>query len=234
MPEPTPRSLSHFALYHFSQRYFELTSQDRRALGREWLAGLRAAAPIVFLYQAFPVTAGADVLVWSALPAEDPGTAAQFFEAYACATNPQRRYIEPVDVYWGFTKPSQYTKTRSTQEIDPFAATRQTYLVMYPFTKTADWYLKSRETRQGMMNEHIRIGKSYPEITQLLLYSFGLQDHEFIVVYETQDLVQFSDLVYELRSSEARLYTLRDTPLFTGVFHPAEETLALWEGEGKA
>jgi chlorite dismutase len=79
------------------------------------------------------------------------------------------------------------------------------------------------------MNEHIRIGKQYPEITQLLLYSIGIQDQEFIVVYETDDLTQFSDLVYELRDSEARRFTERDTPLYTAIYHPAEETLALWE-----
>jgi chlorite dismutase len=100
---------------------------------------------------------------------------------------------------------------------------------MYPFVKTVEWYLMSREARQGMMNEHIRIGKQYPEITQLLLYSIGIQDQEFIVVYETDDLTQFSDLVYELRDSEARRFTERDTPLYTAIYHPAEETLALWE-----
>ena len=50
-----------------------------------------------------------------------------------------------------------------------------------------------------------------------------------MVVYETDDLPQFSDLVYALRSTDARRYTLRDTPLFTGIFHPAEQTLSLWE-----
>jgi chlorite dismutase len=43
------------------------------------------------------------------------------------------------------------------------------------------------------------------------------------------DLHQFSDLVNELRSSEARRYTLRDTPLHTAIYHPAEETFALWK-----
>ncbi|NIR65414.1 MAG: chlorite dismutase family protein [candidate division Zixibacteria bacterium] len=85
-----------------------------------------------------------------------------------------------------------------------------------------------REARQGMMNEHIRIGKQYSEIKQLLLYSFGVQDQEFVVVYEMDDLQQFSDLVQELRSSEARRFTLRDTPLYTAIYHPAEETLSIW------
>ena len=76
---------------------------------------------------------------------------------------------------------------------------RTPYLVLYPFVKTIDWYLLGKDTRQGMMNEHIRIGHQYPEIKQLLLYSFGLQDQEFIVVYETEDLLKFSDLVNEMR-----------------------------------
>ena len=85
-----------------------------------------------------------------------------------------------------------------------------------------------KDARQGMMNEHIRIGKQYEDITQLLLYSTGLQDQEFVVVYETDNLPRFSDLVTELRSQEARPYTLRDTPVHTALYHPAEETLALW------
>jgi chlorite dismutase len=102
-------------------------------------------------------------------------------------------------------------------------------LIIYPFSKTTDWYLMSREARQGMMNEHIRIGKQHEDISQLLLYSFGLQNQEFVVVYETDDLTRFSDLVNELRDTEARRYTLRDTPLHTAIYHPAEETLALWK-----
>jgi chlorite dismutase len=48
--------------------------------------------------------------------------------------------------------------------------------------------MMNQEARQGMMNEHIRIGKQYESIKQLLLYSFGLQDQEFVVVYEADDL----------------------------------------------
>jgi chlorite dismutase len=234
MPEQTPRTLNHFAFFKFKDAHAGLSAGERREFHTAWLAGLRDAAEQVDVYQVYPAQTSADVLVWSALNAPEAGeggapAAAAFFERFARATNPHRRLVEPVHVLWGFTRPSQYTKTRSTQEIDPFAAQRKPYLIMYPFVKTVDWYLKSRESRQWMMNEHIKVGKQYPEITQLLLYSFGLQDQEFIVVYETDDLGQFSDLVYDLRDTEARRYTLRDSPLFTGVYHRAEETLALWE-----
>jgi chlorite dismutase len=235
MPELTPRTLNHFAFFSFKDAYFALSSRERKELRTAWLAGLREAVQrpastwSLDVYQLYPAETSADVLVWSALEAEDPAVAAGFFEGFASTTNPHRHLVNAVHTMWGFTKPSQYTKTRSTQEIDPFAAERKPYLVAYPFVKTADWYLLSREARQGMMNEHIKVGKQYPEITQLLLYSFGLQDQEFIVVYETDDLVHFSDLVYDLRDTEARRYTHRDAPLYTAIFHPAEETLALWE-----
>jgi len=228
MPVQTPRTLSHFAFYRFNEAFFSLSPSERNQTLSNWWASLSTAAPRVDVYQLYPIQADADVLVWSAVETSDPNQAGNFFANYACQTNPYRRTIQTVQTLWGFTRPSEYTKTRSTQEIDPFATERKPYLVMYPFVKTTDWYLMSRDLRQGMMNEHIRIGKQYPEIKQLLLYSFGLQDQEFIVVYETDDLGHFSDLVYELRSSEVRRYTLRDTPLYTALYHSPQETLALW------
>jgi chlorite dismutase len=228
MPEETPRTLNHFALFAFRESYFALAPAEREALHSSWLAGLRAAAPRVEVYQVYPAAGTVDLLVWSALPVEDGCSTARFFERFARATNPQRGRLQLTAALWGYTRPSQYTRARSAQEIDPFAAARQPYLVIYPFVKTADWYLLGREARQGLMNEHIRIGKQYDDIQQLLLYSFGLQDQEFVVVYETADLARFSDLVSELRGSDARRYTERDTPVHIGVHHPAEETLELW------
>lgn len=223
------RSLNHFALFSFTDSYWSLSTEQRADVRSNWLAGLREAAPRVDVYQLFPATTDGDLLVWSAVPAEGGCDAAAFFTRFARTVNATRQYIHPTNTLWGFTKPSIYSRGRSPQEIDPFAQERKPYLVIYPFTKTVDWYLMSRDARQGMMNEHIRVGHQYPEIKQLLLYSFGLQNQEFIVSYETDDLVQFSDLVYEMRETEARRYTERDTPIYTAVYHPAEETLALWE-----
>ncbi len=228
MPDETPRTLNHFALCAFKDAYWSLSPETRAEFHRDWLAGLCAAARKVTVYQVFPAESSADVLVWSALPTESKGDIADFFEHFARAATPFRAYLHFSHILWGHTQPSQYTRTRSTQEIDPFGERRRPYLVIYPFVKTTDWYLISREARQGMMNEHIRIGKQYEDISQLLLYSFGVQDQEFVVVYETGDLQRFSALVNELRSTEARRFTLRDTPLHTAIYHPAEETLALW------
>ncbi|HTP11120.1 MAG TPA: chlorite dismutase family protein [Anaerolineae bacterium] len=228
MPEETPKTLNHFALFAFKDAYWSLPAQARAQFHDLWLTSLRGAAQKVDIYQVFPVEDNSDILVWSALPLLEKCDTATYFDRFARATNPHRAYLHMSTSLWGYTRPSQYTKTRSPQEIDPFAEERKPYLVMYPFVKTTEWYLLGREARQGIMNEHIRIGKQYEDITQLLLYSFGVQDQEFIVVYETDDLPRFSDLVNELRSTDGRRYTQRDTPLHTAIYHPAEETLALW------
>lgn len=226
MPEETPRTLNHFALAAYKDEFWNLSSNSRKDITKEWLAALRGAAEKVDIFQS--AESGVELVLWTAVRAEEPDETAEFFEKFARACAPYRRLFDIKSSLWGYTRPSQYTKTRSTQEIDPFAESRKRYLVIYPFVKTPEWYMMGREARQGMMNEHIRIGKQYSEIKQLLLYSFGVQDQEFVVVYEMDDLQQFSDLVNELRSSEARRYTLRDTPLHTAIYHPAEETLAIW------
>lgn len=210
--------LGHFASYRYTPRFWDLPVAERRTRAAAWLEGLRASAEVAHLYLTQGIETGGDLLVWSTVRATDPAATGAFFRTRAAAENAHRDVLDPGHVLWGLTRPSEYSRAaKSAQEIDSFAPARLPYLVMYPFTKTADWYLLGRETRQGMMNEHIRIGKQYREITQLLLYSFGLQDQEFVVVYETDDMSLFSRLVYDLRDTEARRYTKADTPLHTGV-----------------
>jgi chlorite dismutase len=225
--EQSLRTFNHYALFSFKDVYWSLNADERANFHKNWLAALRAAAQKVDLFQG--TEHDVDLIIWSALTVKDNQDAAVFFEKFAKALAPYRHLIEQQDSLWGFTRPSQYSKARSKQEIDPFSDEHKPYLIIYPFSKTTEWYLMSRDARQGMMNEHIRIGKQYEDISQLLLYSFGLQNQEFVVVYETDDLTRFSDLVNELRDTEARRYTLRDTPLHTAIYHPAEETLALWK-----
>ena len=137
------------------------------------------------------------------------------------------QYLEITHNLYGFTRPSSYTKRPTSQEQAIDLEDRQTYLIVYPFSKTTEWFLMSRDARQGMMNEHMRIGHDYADIRQVLLYATGLDDQEFIVAYETEDLPRFSALVTDLRATEARRYTLRDTPILTGIHRPLREALSL-------
>lgn len=99
------------------------------------------------------------------------------------------------------------------------------YLFIYPFVKTHDWYQLPQEDRQRMMDQHFAIGHKYPDVKISTAYSFGLDDQEFVLGFETDDAGSFLDLVMDLRESEARPYTLRDTPIFTCRHKPLRECL---------
>ncbi|MCS7311464.1 MAG: chlorite dismutase family protein [Acidobacteria bacterium] len=223
------RSLNHFTLLQFTETYWGLPVSQRRDVHQRFWGRVREAADRAYLYQVFPARADGDLLLWCAVRVLEPERPGRFFADLGTVLSNVRPYLRSVQTLWGFTKPSVYARGQSPQEMDPFGESRRAYLVVYPFVKTAEWYLLSKDTRQGMMNEHIRVGRQYPAILQLLLYSFGVQDQEFVVVYEMDDLMEFSDLVQDLRATEVRRYTERDTPIITALYRPAEETLRLFE-----
>jgi len=100
---------------------------------------------------------------------------------------------------------------------------KRKYIFVYPFVKTREWYLLSKPTRQGIMDEHIAVGNKYPSVKLNTTYSFGIDDQEFVVAFETDVPGDFLDLVQELRETEGSKYTLRDTPIFTCVQMPMDQ-----------
>jgi len=89
------------------------------------------------------------------------------------------------------------------------------YLFVYPFVKTRAWYMLPFEERQRMMSKHIQLGHQYPSVRINTTYSFGLDDQEFVVSFDSDKPEDFLDLVMKMRETEASSYTLRDTPIFT-------------------
>ena len=99
------------------------------------------------------------------------------------------------------------------------------YLFIYPFVKTREWYLLTQFTRQGIMDEHIYIGNKYPTVKLNTTYSFGIDDYEFVVAFESDCPDDFLDLVQELRETEGSRYVKEDTPIFTCVAMSIEDTI---------
>lgn len=132
----------------------------------------------------------------------------------------------------GRIAPSQYVVKPTEQDRSILDGTPARYLIVYPFTKSADWYLLSREARQGVMNEHMRVGRQFRTVRQLLAYSFGLDDGDYLVAYDTDDLAAFGDLVRDLRGTESRRSTVNDHPILIGIHHELAEIVALLGGSG--
>jgi len=128
------------------------------------------------------------------------------------------KYIEPTQSFLSMTKRSMYIDKDNPEHAEDrlhIIPGKSQYLFVYPFVKTREWYSRPPEMRQEMMDEHIRIGSKYRSVKLHTTYSFGLDDQEFVVAFETDYPADFLDLVQELRETKASSYTLRDTPMFT-------------------
>ncbi|OQY47283.1 MAG: hypothetical protein B6242_05425 [Anaerolineaceae bacterium 4572_78] len=220
--------LCHFALYRFKNKYWELNIGERAKFHREWMARLQKTCHNMDTYQVFPVDNGADILIWSVVVVQNNDDAIQFFAKYARSTNQFRGLIDPVVNLWGYAQPLQHSQICSIQEIAPLAKNRKKYMVVYPIVRTAEWYATSHKIRQDMMNEYLKLGAEYPQISQLLINSFNLQNHESIIAYETNDVQSLSRFMNDLHHTQTWCYVQRNTPMHTAIYHPAEETLALW------
>jgi chlorite dismutase len=176
-----------------------------------------------FTYTTIGLQPGTDLLLWSLAPSLEA------VEERAAAVLRSRlgAWCAVSESFLGIIQPSQYVKKPTPQEQSLFSGERSRYLVVYPFTKSADWYLLDREARQKVMNEHMKVGHAYPRVRQLLANSFGVDDMDFLVAYETDDLAEFGNLVRELRGTESRRSTVRDTPILAGVHRDLAEVARL-------
>lgn len=128
------------------------------------------------------------------------------------------KHLETTQSFLSMTKRSMYIDKDNPEHVEDrlhIVPGKSKYLFVYPFVKTREWYTRTAEQRQEMMDEHIRIGSKYRSVKLHTTYSFGLDDQEFVVAFETDKPSDFLDLVQELRETKASSFTLRDTPMFT-------------------
>ena len=126
------------------------------------------------------------------------------------------KYIIPSRVYLSCTRPSIYARKGRTisfvAENDP-----KKFVVVYPFTKTREWYLLPQEQRQKMMDQHIDVSEKYPQVILNTTYSFGIHDEDFMLAFECDNLRDFQNLIMDLRQTNVSAYVAVDTPMITCV-----------------
>lgn len=222
---PVEDNCVQFLFFKLDPSWRRLDTEVRAVHKEEFLAALRRTEIEVetHAFSTLGLRADTDFMLWRT----HPGLECLEDTLSTLLATDLGAFLEVSHAYFGLLRRSTYGRARTEQDHAEESQEKGRYFVLYPFTKTIEWYLMSREARQGMMNEHIRVGRTYPKISQILLYSTGLGDQEFIVGYETDSLSEFQDLVVELRSTEARRHTLQDTPIFTCVNRSPERILEM-------
>ena len=128
------------------------------------------------------------------------------------------KYLEATQSFLSMTKRSMYIEKdcpEHTEDRVHIVPGQSDYLFVFPLLRTREWYSRPQEQRQEMMDENFRIGSKYRSVKLHTTYSFGLDDQEFVVAFETNNPSDFLDLFQELREAKASCFTLRDTPMFT-------------------
>jgi len=224
------RQIVNFILYKLDPAW-RLLADERKQQDREQLCGLlqswsQPGRMLILPYSTVGIRADADILLWRiCYQLED----LQQMSAEISRTG-LGPYLRTSHSLLSMTKRSTYILEHIHEgQTDSRGALRPgkfKYLFIYPFVKSRDWYHLNFPARQGMMNEHIAVGHKYPRVKLNTTYSFGLDDQDFVVAFETDHPEDFLDLVMELRETDASSYTARDTPIFTCLLHSIDNMIA--------
>src|SRR6266516_6757723 len=221
-----PRQLVRFTFYKLDLQW-QMLPPEIRQQGKEELVRIfeeYSERSLMRSYSLYGLRSDCDFMLWqAAYDVEDlQGISSRMRRS---AMGP---YLRESNAFLSMTKRSIYVGKNARGAHDPrlvITPEDKKYLFVYPFVKTRAWYALPLEDRKRMMNEHIRVGLTFPSVSLHTTYSFGLDDQEFVVAFETDVVSDFLDLVQQLRETEASRYTLRDTPMFTCVAQPLQEIL---------
>lgn len=226
-PRPLlPRQFVNFTFYR-ARPEWRLLDEETRAQGKrefvEAVDGFRREL-LIHTYSLVGLRTNAEMMIWRIGYLLDP---LQEMTARLNRTV-AGKYLDVTQSFLSMTKRSMYIDRDNPEHVEDrlhIVPGRSKYLFVYPFVKTREWYARPAGERQDMMDEHIRVGSKYRSVKLHTTYSFGLDDQEFVVAFETDEPSDFLDLVQELRESRASMFTLRDTPMFTCRQQPLSECL---------
>jgi chlorite dismutase len=123
-----------------------------------------------------------------------------------------------LDLVWSFmgvVKPAEFTADHAPAFVKGEPPKR--FLNVYPFVRTPEWYLLPSEERAALLRQHGEIGREFPDVLANTTSAFGINDWEWILAFEADQLERITDCLRRLREAEARRYTKVETPFVTGI-----------------
>ena len=102
----------------------------------------------------------------------------------------------------------------------------KTWLCVYPFVRSYEWYLLPEEERRDMLIEHGMKGRSYPGILSNTVSTFALNDFEWVLALESDELTDLVDLMRDMLAEHGRKGSA-----FTGVLANTVASFALGDYE---
>jgi peroxiredoxin len=171
-------------------------------------------------YDVQGLRADADYMFWWVAPSAD-----DLQEMYArFRRTGLGRASEPVWSVMALHRPAEFNKSH----IPAFLADEEPrdYVSVYPFVRSFEWYLIDDAERRSMLAEHGIMAREYPDVRANTVACFALNDYEWILAFEADELHRLVDLMRHLRGAQARRHTRVEIPFYTGRRKPVSELLA--------
>jgi peroxiredoxin len=163
------------------------------------------------IYSTVGFRADADLVLW--LTAGSPEDLQRFVVEFRRTRAGD--LLDPVWTFVGMVRPAEFTADHAPAFVRGEAP--RTFLCVYPFVRTPEWYLLPREERGELLAEHGTFGREFPQVLANTTSAFGLGDWEWILAFETDELDALVDCVRRLRDSKSRLYAKVEVPFVTGI-----------------
>src|SRR6202012_1721657 len=163
--------------------------------------------------------ADADYMLWWVAPTSD-----DLQDVYAQFRRTRLgRCSEPVWSAMALHRPAEFNKSH----IPAFLAEEEprAYVSVYPFVRSYDWYLLAPAERRRMLAEHGMMAREYPDVRANTVSCFSLNDYEWILAFEADELHRIVDLMRHLRGAQARRHTRVEIPFYTGRRKPVRELI---------
>ncbi|HUJ07741.1 MAG TPA: hydrogen peroxide-dependent heme synthase [Streptosporangiaceae bacterium] len=190
----------------------DLTSRDSLAAEVAELIDQAAGKDVVTrgCYDLQGMRADADLMFWWIAPASD-----DLQEMYTRFRRTRLgRACEPVWSSMALHRPAEFNKSH----IPAFLAGEEpkNYVCVYPFVRSYEWYLLPEADRRAMLAEHGQMARDYPDVRANTVSAFALNDYEWMLAFEADELHRIVDLMRHLRGASARRHTRVEIPFFTG------------------
>jgi chlorite dismutase len=133
-------------------------------------------------------------------------------------------FFEIADNYLAVTKRMMFVADGADDRSHVRAGEKK-YHFVYPCTKHRNWYEKTGEERDAMIQENFMVGKKFQNIKIHMTHAFGFSEQEYVISFETDEPKDFLALAEELRQTPASKLTLRGMPVYTCRQRPLMECL---------
>jgi hydrogen peroxide-dependent heme synthase len=200
-----------YTCFKATRDFHDLDPDDAAQEIENLFKGWNAEVTVRGVYSTVGFRADTDLMLWLVGPS--PDTVQNAIVAFRRTS--AGRELEVTWSFMGVVKPAEFTPDHAPAFVKGEAPRR--YLCAYPFVRTPEWYLLPADERATLLREHGEIGREFPEVLANTTSAFGMNDWEWILAFEADELDRIVDCIRRLREAKARRFTKEEIPFVTGI-----------------